>query len=160
MFDSPYDLLLKRYPFVLDTVYCSCLISFFQAVKFQEEATRIYVCKIREEDDLERIRDIGSTWRKTQVLHWRGVEYCRDSEEFCELIGCAFRSANLHPEFQNVLLASGHQFLDRIARPSDPLQTVLTKAEAIRHFLEIKSLLVEFNHRTPTNSYSQTSLLQ
>jgi len=160
MFDSPYDLLLKLYPFVLDTVYCRCLVSFFQALKFQSESTRTFICKIFAEDDLRRIRDIGSTWREKQVLYWKGIEYRRDSEEFQELIGHAFKSASLHPDFQKVLLASGNHFLDKIARSNNPAQTVLTKDEAISHFLRLKSNLIDFDDRAITISDSRPSLLQ
>lgn len=141
---SPFDLLLRLYPFVLDGVHCASIVSFFQAVKFKEENERIYVCQIAKEDDVERIRDIGSVWMEEQVLYWKGKACKRNSAEYQQLIEFAFSAAYLHPEFQKVLIASDDSFLSDIQRKNEITQTPLTRREATYQFLRLKGDLIRF----------------
>ena len=135
--DSPFDLLLKRYPFVLDGEYCSCLLSFFQSLKFSKESEQKFVCRLNREDDLIKISDLRSSWKETMTLYWKEVSYHRMSEEYQELISCAFTSACLHPDFQKVLCSVDASHFDLIVRPVDPTKTVLTKEEARKQFLRL-----------------------
>jgi len=115
------------HPFVLDGVECNSMEGFLQSLKFKDPEMQKHVCKLTGR--IAKNKGSKKKWYKTQTLHWRGIEYPRDSKEYQDLLDRAYLALSTNLKFRKALLASQHSVLKHTIGRSKSNMTVLTVRE-------------------------------
>lgn len=129
------------HPFVIDGVECASMEGFLQSLKFKEPDMQIEVCKLVGK--AAKFKGKKKKWWKTQILHWQGKEFKRDSKEYQELLDRAFEALAQNTGFQKALLATGKATLTHSIGKSKETETVLTKQEFCSRLTKIRNRLQE-----------------
>ncbi len=127
------------HPFVIDGVECNSMEGFLQSLKFSNPDIQREICKLVGVQ--AKFKGKKRKWWKTQTLHWMGVEYKRDSEEYQELLDRAFTALAQNTSFQKALLATGDATLTHSIGKTDKKKTVLTRTEFCSRLTRIRAEL-------------------
>ena len=81
------------------------------------------------------------TWKRTQTLYWRGVEYGRKSQEYQDLLDRAYDALATNLKFQKALLATQKATLTHSIGKNKKPDTVLTEQEFCSRLMKIRKRL-------------------
>lgn len=127
----PANLLSNMWPheFEIGGLSYTCMEAFIQSLKFQNEEdarriSKLYNFEARKEGQK------GNGWKKDQILYWNGIELERESQNYNDIVYCAFE----HLYDQNFLFRLGLKLtgtvgFDHSVGLDDPKNTVLTRQE-------------------------------
>lgn len=116
------------HPFVIDDVQCASMEGFLQSLKFSNPEMQAHVCTLVGKK--AKRKGLKKNWKRTQRLHWRGVEIDRHAEEYQRLLDRAYEAlASQSRGFRKALLASGDATLTHSRGERGASQTVLTIRE-------------------------------
>jgi hypothetical protein len=111
---------------------------FLQSLKFDKEHIQVEVCKLVGRAAKFRGKKRNKTWKSLQCLWWKGHPYRRDSEDYQDLLYCAYNAMFEQSEsFRKALKASGQSVLTHSLGSNKEEETVLTE----REFCSIITLL-------------------
>lgn len=128
--------------FVFDGVQCSSMSALLEAFKFADEDVQHKVCGLTSKAAEEKGKEKDPEWQQTQMLHWQGKTYPRDSLEYQVLLDSAFRTMYAaSKEFRDALRATGTRELVCREGCNDPRQTVLTEGEFCKRLIELRTNL-------------------
>jgi len=116
------------HPFELDGVQIASMEGFLQATKFSNPEMQKHICTLVG----FKAKKAGSEkkWFRTQTLHWQGVEYKRDSQDYQDLLDEAYAAMFVCSDsFRRALKASGDSVLTHSIGKTDESVTVLTRRE-------------------------------
>ena len=116
------------HPFTFEGVECRSFEGFLQSLKFSNPEMQKHICTLVG----FKAKKAGSEkkWFHTQTLHWQGVEYKRDSQEYQDLLDKAYAAMFVCSDsFRRALKASGDSVLTHSIGKTDESVTVLTRRE-------------------------------
>lgn len=131
------------HPFVFDGIQVASMEGLLQSFKFDKPHIQAEVCKLV--GFAAKARGKKKDWRRTQTLHWSGVEYDRHGGEYQELLDRAYRAMyDQNPGFRAALKASGDAVLTHSMGRSNPSETILTVREFCSRLMALRFSLTEF----------------
>lgn len=125
--------------FIFDGVQCASMEGFLQSLKHKSPAMQSSVCKLV--GMMAKKKGANKPWKRTQTLHWQGVEYGRKSQEYQDLLDRAFDRLATNPKFQKALLATGNATLTHTIGKTKKPDTVLTEQEFCSRLMKIRKRL-------------------
>ena len=129
------------HPFEIDGVKCASMEGFLQALKCKNEKTQELVCSFTG----IKAKRSGSRkkWFRKQILHWQGVEYKRNSDEYQELLDRAYDALYENDGFKRALRASGDAKYKHSIGGRKKAETVLTISEFCSRVTKLRDRLKE-----------------
>ena len=127
------------HPFVLDGVACASMEGFLQSLKFDNPDMQVHVCTLVGAK--AKYKGKGKKWWLGQTLHWRGVDYLRDSDEYQGLLDRAYDALATNEGFKRALLATGTATLTHSMGKNNISQTVLTEREFVGRLTRLRGRL-------------------
>lgn len=125
--------------FYFDNVDCWSMEGLLQSFKFDKIPIQEEVCSLVGIN--AKMRGKHKDWYKTQTLHWRGVEYKRDSDEYQELLDRAYMALASNSSFRRALLATGDAVLQHTMGKRKISETVLTQREFCSRLTNLRELI-------------------
>jgi predicted NAD-dependent protein-ADP-ribosyltransferase YbiA (DUF1768 family) len=123
--------------FTIDGVVCNSMEGFLQALKFSNPDMQEEVCKLVGFAAKKRGKD--KNWRRSQKLHWMGVDIKRDSQTYQDLLDRAYEALATQSEgFRKALLASGDGILTHSIGRRKKNETVLTTNEFCSRLMKLR----------------------
>lgn len=119
---------------------CCSLASVFYAMTFEELRDQQLVCSSPAQIAKFKARD--NDWKSSQKLHWNGVTYDRNSEEYQSFLDDLINAAVANMTFLSSLNATGDVELTYAELGNDPTQTPITSDEYCSRLMEIRDNLV------------------
>lgn len=124
------------HPFVIDGVQCASMEGFLQALKSPYPDVQVEICKLV--GIVAKRRGARIDWKKDQTLHWKGVDYKRESKEYTDLLNRAYYELSKNESFRKALLATGNAELKHSIGRSNPKETVLTEREFVSRLMALR----------------------
>ena len=117
-------------PFKFDGVDCGSMEGLLQSLKFEDPELQAQCAKLSGIEAKNFGSQANAAWTSHQTLWWKAKPYPRLSEQYADLVLCAYESmARQCPDFIEALRATlGEELTHSIGTP-DPSMTVLTEAE-------------------------------
>ncbi len=128
------------HPFIFDGIQCASMEGLLQSFKFSNPDMQEHVCTLVGRK--AKFKGKKKNWYDAQLLHWRGVEYPRDSDEYQKLLDRAFDALATNAKFKKALLASGDATLKHSIGKSKTNETILTVREFCGRLTKIRTRLV------------------
>ena len=125
--------------FIFDGIQCASMEGFLQSLKFKSQDMQNDVCKLVGFH--AKRRGANKTWKRTQTLHWQGVEYGRKSQEYQDLLDRAYDALATNLKFQKALLATQKATLTHSIGKNKKPDTVLTEQEFCSRLMKIRKRL-------------------
>lgn len=119
----------SAHQFIIDGVVCSSMEGFLQSLKFENIEMQKYVCSLI--GIKAKYKGKKKNWKTSQILHWQGKKYKRDSEEYQELIKRAYIELCKNEGFKKAILASGDATYTHSIGKNKISETVLTEREFV-----------------------------
>lgn len=130
---------LHHYEFTFRGVSCASIEGVLQAVKKQDPATQIEICK---RSGMFAKQSGGQSWRRKQTLWWQGKPMKRKSREYQDFLDELFAACYLHNEkARKALLASGDATLSHRIGKRKQEDTVLMQQEFISRLHKLRAQL-------------------
>lgn len=127
--------------FTFDGVMCTCLEGPLQAFKCPDLAEQIRICGLSGKSAKKAGRTFN-TWKKTQILHWQGVNFERSGQEYQELLDRLYNTAfETSAAFRQTLQQSRNERLVHTIGSHDTHDTVLTILEFTSRLYELRDKL-------------------
>ena len=132
------------HPFEIDGVQCASMEGFLQSLKFSNPDMQRTICGLVGRAAKRAGRH--KNWQRTQILHWQGKKYARNSRGYQRLLDRAYEAMSENVKFRNALIASGRATLTHTIGRTSSRQTVLTRSEFCGRLTRIRAkLLAEKN---------------
>lgn len=125
--------------FYFDRVDCWSMEGLLQAFKHDKIPIQEEVCSLV--GIAAKMRGKHKDWYRTQTLHWQGVEYKRDSDEYQKLLDRAYLALATNSSFRRALLATGDAVLQHTIGKRKISETVLTQREFCSRLTWIRELI-------------------
>lgn len=114
--------------FTLDGIVCHSMEGFLQSLKFPTLEMQVEVCKLV--GFAAKRKGANKNWKESQILHWQGVVYRRESVEYANLLTRAFTAmVEQSSGFRDALIASGTAIFTHTMGKNKERETVLTERE-------------------------------
>lgn len=118
-------------PFVLDDVHCASMEGFLQALKTPSVPQQHGIAALHGYTAFKTGQTFNN-WKETQVLHWNGQVYHRDSFAYQELLDRAYDAQfDQNPEFATHLRRTVGKALRHTMGKHDTRDSVLVEAEYV-----------------------------
>lgn len=127
------------HPFTLDGVEIASMEGFLQSLKFSGIEMQTFVCTLVGKK--AKFKGKKKKWWRTQTLHWQGIEYKRDSEEYTKLLERAFDAMSQNERFQAALLHSPNATFTHSMGKRNKKDTVLTEQEFVSNLYRVRNNL-------------------
>jgi len=127
--------------FYFDGVDCWSMEGLLQSFKFDKIPIQEEVCSLV--GIAAKMRGKHKEWYRTQTLHWQGVVYKRDSNEYQELLDRAYLALAQNSSFRRALLATGNATLVHSIGKRKISETVLTQREFCSRLTNLRTLIKE-----------------
>lgn len=127
------------HPFVFDGVQCNSMEGFLQSLKFEKEHIQVEVCKLT--GLAAKKRGANKDWKKQQILYWKGKSIDRHSDQYQDLLDCAYYALSHNKSFQKALVASGKSVLTHSIGKNNPKDTILTNSEFCSRLTKLRDTL-------------------
>lgn len=126
--------------FTISGIFCSCMESFLQALKFENAERQIQVCAMPPAE-AAAAADAETDWKQNGMLYFRGEEYDRFEEDYVSLQRRAYETLLEDPAFRTALDATGSARLRCSYRKSGELSTTFSADELCRRLIECRKKL-------------------
>lgn len=127
--------------FYFDGIDCWSMEGLLQAFKFSKPHIQEEVCSLV--GIAAKMRGKPKEWYRTQTLHWKGVEYKRDSQDYQDLLDRAYLALATNSSFRKALLATGDAVLTHSIGKRKINETVLTEREFCSRLMWLRQLIKE-----------------
>ena len=127
------------HPFVFDEVLCNGMEGWLQSLKFANTEMQVEICKLTGFTAKKAGRN--KNWQERQLLHWKGVDYKRDSKEYQHLLDRAYEALSTNEGFRKALLATNDAVLKHSIGRAKKNETVLTRSEFCKRLTAIRTRL-------------------
>lgn len=125
--------------FYFDGVDCWSMEGLLQSFKFDKIHIQEEVCSLV--GIAAKMRGKSKDWYKTQTLHWKGIAYKRDSQEYQDLLDRAYLALATNSSFRKALLATGDAVLQHTMGKRKTSETVLTQREFCSRLTNLRELI-------------------
>ena len=126
--------------FVFDGVECASMEGLLQSFRIPDFEKQKEMCKLV--GFKAKKAGFEFDWRKTQTLHWNGIEYKRDSKEYQDLLDRAYAALGSNKGVQEALKATGDDILSHPIGKTDIRETILTRSEFCTRLTKLRKSLV------------------
>lgn len=127
--------------FLFDGVECFSMEGLLQSFKFRDHDEQKEVCKLIGISAKRRGQVQNTSWKREQVLWWKGQPYDRHGVSYQELLDRAFDALSENSSFCDALRASGAENLTHSIGTTDPRDTVLSEVEFCSRLMRIRARL-------------------
>ena|SRR5579862_3815991 len=114
--------------FTIDNVECRSMEGFLQSLKFENPDMQVEVCKLF--GVTAKRKGAHKNWKDSQTLHWQGVSYKRDSDEYKALLTRAYTAlVEQSASFRSAIKAAQNAVFSHSIGKNKKTETVLTERE-------------------------------
>lgn len=113
--------------FRFDGMVCGSMEGFLQSLKHKNPDKQRQICSMKGRNAKNMS---ASDWLTDQIVWWRGKAIDRQSEEFMELVGRAYRTMfEQNKSFRTALMSTRGMTLHHTKGERNPFKTILTEKE-------------------------------
>lgn len=122
--------------FIFDGVECNSMEGLLQSFKCPNPNIQLEMCKLVGK--AAKFKGKKYNWFENQILYWKGIPYMRDSDEYQNLLDCAFEALNSNESFKKALLETKDSILTHSIGKNKTNLTILTEEEFCSRLIKLR----------------------